>query len=193
MVEYNEAIHKYLSSLNPVSKKNAELLLGHSEIIHVKGNTAIVDFRVKPEYIYLLTKGVVRSFVLLECGKEVTKSIFTPIDLFSSFTALRNQTASEFCYQALTDCELVAINFLKFKSISNINIEMLQLYVGYLEYVFSVNEARHLEAVSKNGKERYLTLRERIPNIDNLIPQYQIAAYLNITPVQLSRIRSQLK
>jgi hypothetical protein len=43
-----------------------------------------------------------------------------------------------------------------------------------------------------NATERYLSLRKQIPNIDNLIPQYQIATYLSITPVQLSRIRNNL-
>ena len=192
MIEYNEDIHKYLNSLNPISKKNVELLLGQSEIIHVKANTAIVDFGDKPESVFMLTKGVVRSFILLESGKEVTKTLFTPIDLFSSFTSLLNQTSSKFCYQALTDCEILVINFLKFREISNKNMDLLKLYVGYLEKVFSINEEKHLEILSKGAKERYLGLRERIPNIDNLVPQYQIAAYLNITPVQLSRIRSQL-
>lgn len=193
MIEYNEDIHKYLNSLNPISKKNVELLLGQSEIIHVKANTAIVDFGDKPEYIYMLVKGVVRSFILLESGKEVTKTLFTPIDLFSSFTSLLNHTASNFCYQALTDCEVLVINFLKFREIGDKNMDILKLYVGYLEHVFSINEERHLEVLSKGAKERYLTLRDRIPNIDNLVPQYQIASYLNISPVQLSRIRSQLK
>lgn len=192
MIEYNESIHKYLNSLNQVSKKNVEFLLRQSEILHVKANSAIVNFGEKPENIYLLTKGVVRSFILLESGKEVNKTLFTPIDMFSSFTALLNQTASKFCYQALTDCEVVVFNFSKFREISNKNMEMLKLYTGYLEHVFSINEEKHLEVLSKDAKERYLTLRERIADIDNLIPQYQIAAYLNITPVQLSRIRSQL-
>ncbi len=93
----------------------------------------------------------------------------------------------------MTDCNLVVINFLKFKEISNKNIEILKLYVGYLEHLYSKNEEKHLDALSKDAKERYLYLRQRIPNIDNLIPQYQIAAYLNITPVQLSRVRSDLK
>jgi len=193
MIEYNEAIHKYLNSLNPVSKKNVEFLLGQSELVKFKANSAIVDFGDKPEKVYMLTKGVVRSFILLENGKEVTKTLFTPIDLFSSFTALLNQKASEFCYQALTDCEVLAINFIKLKEISNKNIDVLKLYVGYLENVFSINEEKHLEVLSKDAKERYVMLQERIPDIDNLIPQYQIAAYLNVTPVQLSRIRSQLK
>ena len=193
MVEYNEAIHDYLNSLNPISKKNMELLLGQSEMLHFTANSAIVNFNDKPENIYLLAKGVVRSYILLESGKEVTKTLFTQLDLFSSFTSLLNQSASNFCYQTLTDCDVLAINFVKFKEMANNNIEILKLYTGYLEKVFSINEEKHLEVLSKDAKARYLSLRDRIPNVDNLIPQYQIASFLNITPVQLSRIRSQLK
>jgi hypothetical protein len=72
-------------------------------------------------------------------------------------------------------------------------MDVLKLYVGYLEHVFSINEDRHLKILSKDAKERYLDLKKNIPDIDDLIPQYQIAAYLNITPVQLSRIRSTFK
>jgi hypothetical protein len=40
-----------------------------------------------------------------------------------------------------------------------------------------------------NSTERYIKLKKEIPDIENLIPQYHIASYLNITPTQLSRIR----
>jgi hypothetical protein len=43
-----------------------------------------------------------------------------------------------------------------------------------------------------NGTERYLKLKKQISGIENLIPQYHIASFLNITPVQLSRIRKDL-
>ena len=43
-----------------------------------------------------------------------------------------------------------------------------------------------------NESERYEILKKRIPDIDNLIPQDQIASYLNITPVQLSRLRREM-
>jgi len=33
-----------------------------------------------------------------------------------------------------------------------------------------------------DATQRYLKLRTQIPNIDDLIPQYQIASYLSITP-----------
>ncbi len=48
------------------------------------------------------------------------------------------------------------------------------------------------ELSSLNATERYVKLKKEIPDIDNLIQQYHIASYLNITPVQLSRIRKEL-
>ena len=44
-----------------------------------------------------------------------------------------------------------------------------------------------------NALERYLCLKKEIPNIENLIQLNQIANYLNITPVQFSRIRKNIK
>jgi len=70
--------------------------------------------------------------------------------------------------------------------------DILKFHLGYLEYVICQNDVRHKELLSMNATERYLSLRKQIPNIDNLIPQYQIATYLSITPVQLSRIRNNL-
>jgi hypothetical protein len=44
-----------------------------------------------------------------------------------------------------------------------------------------------------DAKAQYLALLKKMPNIEELIPQYQIASYLSITPVQLSRIRRKIK
>ena len=44
-----------------------------------------------------------------------------------------------------------------------------------------------------DATQRYLKLCKKIPDIESLIPQYQIASYLGITPVQLSRIRKKMK
>jgi hypothetical protein len=50
-------------------------------------------------------------------------------------------------------------------------------------------EKRLVELISQNAKERYSALQKQIPEVDELIPQFHIASYLGITPVQLSRIR----
>ena len=66
------------------------------------------------------------------------------------------------------------------------------LHSQALERSFIRTEERIYELSVLNSTERYLKLKKDIPNIDNLITQYHIAAYLNITPVQLSRIRKKL-
>ncbi|MBL4904660.1 MAG: hypothetical protein JKZ00_01235 [Flavobacteriaceae bacterium] len=53
-------------------------------------------------------------------------------------------------------------------------------------------EKRITELSTLDATARYLKLKNDIPDIDNLIQQYHIAAYLNITPVQLSRIRKEI-
>jgi len=61
-----------------------------------------------------------------------------------------------------------------------------------LEQVFISYEERNLDLMTLNATESYIKLRKQIPDIDSLIPQYQIASYLSISPVQLSRIRKKL-
>ena len=183
----------FIKSIYPLSKDDFELLLSHSKAKQLPSKTTLVKLGDKPDTMYLLVKGIVRSFFLLENGKEITKTLFSDMELCSSLSALINKEPSKIIYETLTECTLLELNFYKFKKLCVKNIELMSLYVNYLERQFMKNEKKHLEMLSKDAKERYLLLREKFQNIDNLIPQYQIASYLNITPVQLSRIRSQLK
>ena len=60
------------------------------------------------------------------------------------------------------------------------------------EIFYASLENRTIELATLTAKDRYIKLKNRIPNIDNLIPQYHIASHLGITPIQLSRIRRDL-
>ena len=74
----------------------------------------------------------------------------------------------------------------------NSNQEILQLYNNLLELIFIKLEDRFYELSTLNATELYLKFKKYNPGIENLIPLYHIASYLNITPVQLSRIRADL-
>ena len=122
----------------------------------------------------------------------LSKSIFVPKIILASFRALITQTPSECVYETLTDCEIYEVDYTKYKSLCDSNTEILSFHSSFLEKLLCQHDAKHIELLTMDAKERYLKLRKVIPNIDNLIPQYQIAKYLSITPVQLSRIRAKL-
>lgn len=192
MVDYYEDNFDFLKSFYPISRKIYDQLLSITEFKQIKPNTRLVNHGEVPQKLYLLNKGVSRVVFISESGKELTKNLFTPIDFFASFTALLEQIPSDLIYETLTPCDIFEIDHKAFANLCNTNVEVLKFYTRFLESLFKVGEINHLEVASLDAKQRYLKLRKLIPEIDNLIPQYQIASYLNITPVQLSRIRGKL-
>ena len=112
-----------------------------------------------------------------------------PLSFVGSFTSIIKKQPSKLTYEALTDCKLYEIDFNKIVDLCEHDIQISNLYNKILEKIFMSYEERQLELISMDAKQRYLQLLKRLPNIDSMIPQYQIASYLGITPVQLSRIR----
>ncbi|WP_298897330.1 Crp/Fnr family transcriptional regulator [uncultured Psychroserpens sp.] len=192
MIDYYDVNFNFMCSLSPLSKKTYDKLYAIAELKEFKSGSKLVEIGEVSKKLYLINKGVLRSYLIMENGKELTKSLFTPIEFFASFTSMLTNKPSEFIYETLTDCHIYEINYKAFISLCDTNAEVLKFYTRYLEFLFMAGEGIFIEISSMNAKERYLKLKELIPNIDQLIPQYQIASYLNITPVQLSRIRSKL-
>jgi CRP-like cAMP-binding protein len=61
-----------------------------------------------------------------------------------------------------------------------------------LQNAFIAHQQRIIANMSKTAEERYLEFIERYPQLEQRVPQHQIASYLGITPESLSRIRKQL-
>ncbi|MCK8481220.1 Crp/Fnr family transcriptional regulator [Psychroserpens algicola] len=192
MIDYYEVNYDLMCSFYPLSRKVYDKLFAIAELKEIKAGTKLVSIGEVSRKLFLINKGVLRSYLMMENGKEITKTLFTPIEFFASFTSMLTNTPSEFTYETLTDCHIYEINYEAFVELCNTNTEVLKFYSRYLEFLFIEGESAFIAISSMNAKQRYLKLKERIPNIENLIPQYQIASYLNITPVQLSRIRSKL-
>lgn len=146
-----------------------------------------------PSKLYLLISGVMRCYVISESGKEFNKRFFFPMNFAGSLTALIKNAPSEIVYETITECSLYEIDYKKLKAMCETDIVISNLYTSILEKVFMRYEKRQIDLISLNASQRYLKLKKDIPNIDKLVPQYHIASYLSITPVQLSRIRKKLK
>jgi CRP-like cAMP-binding protein len=183
----------FLKSKFHVTKTTYKVLQDLAKKKELKSGQSIVEQGNKSNKVSFLTSGLMRAYSTLETGKEITKNIFVPISFVGPFSSILKDEPSLFCYEALVDSTIFEIDFHIFIKISKDNIDISNLYNRILEYVFIMYEAKQLETVAYDATQRYLDLKRRIPNIENLIPQYQIASYLNISPVQLSRIRKALK
>ena len=84
------------------------------------------------------------------------------------------------------------VDYKKFMDLCKENSGINTLYSKVLEAVYMKYENRLMDLIALDAKGRYLELRKQVPMVETLIPQYHIASYLGITPVQLSRIRKKL-
>ncbi|PWH82454.1 hypothetical protein DIS18_09370 [Algibacter marinivivus] len=146
-----------------------------------------------PNKIYMLVSGMMRAYLSSENGKEFNKNFFMPFSFVGALTALIQKQPSKLTYETLTKCNVYEVSFTDIIDLCKEDINISNLYNRILEHVYIRYEERQLELISMDAKDRYLTLKKKIPTIDELIPQYQIASYLSITPVQLSRIRRRIK
>ena len=140
----------------------------------------------------MLVEGLMRVYLPMESGKEFNKNFFMPMSFVGSYSALIKNEPSKLIYETLTECKVYEIDFNELVKLCKLDIVISNLYNRIVEQVFIKYEERHLQLISLDAKQRYLELRTQIPDIDLLIPQYHIASYLSITPVQLSRIRKSL-
>ena len=183
---------EYLNSLVDLSEETFNKLNSLAKFKRIKANTVLNRIGETPTKYYFLVSGLISAHLDSESGKVFTKKIFSPVSFVASFTALINKEPSKLTYETLTDCKIYEFDYRKMMELCKSDITISLLYARILEQVFIGYEKRSLELMSMDATQRYLKLRKQIPNIDDLIAQFQIASYLSITPVQLSRIRKKL-
>lgn len=175
--------------------KNADdiqLIKSISEKLVFPKNKIIRKAGEYEKYIHILTQGYALSFIIDENDKQFVKNLFTPVASVSSFMALLNNKPSELNYKCITDCIVYKISFDEFKALTKKHHSISIFYNKALEYEFVQHYNRVMDLSLLDSTERYLKLKKEIPRVDQIFPQHFIASYLNVTAVQLSRIRKKL-
>lgn len=182
----------FISEFTDLPKKSTDKLIELVSVKKLKKKDTIAAIGEVPKNFFILKSGVVRSFYKDEKGKEYIRNLFTPIKATGALAALVLDKPSRLTYDCLTDCEVYVLNFKAFKELTIQDKGIANLYARVLETIFIVLESKIYDLSVLNATERYIKLKKQSSNIENLIPQYHIASFLNITPVQLSRIRKEI-
>ncbi|WP_439132669.1 Crp/Fnr family transcriptional regulator [Polaribacter sp.] len=186
------SLQEFTDKFKECPAESVEALVSLATEIAFNKNDFIVKAGEISKDFYIIKSGVVRSFHSDEKGREYTRTIFTTGRTTGALSSLISGMPSKLSYECLADCILYKFDYLKFKELTNKDEHILKVYTQLLEQIFLVMETRIYELSVLNATERYLKLKKEIPDIETLIPQYHIASYLNVSAVQLSRIRKEI-
>tara|TARA_R110002074_G_scaffold21547_1_gene66802 strand:+ start:334 stop:909 length:576 start_codon:yes stop_codon:yes gene_type:complete len=183
----------YINTISPIKEDTFDELQKSFKLLLLKKNEFFVKEGNYAQQIGFLKKGVVRAFFLNEEGKEYSKQFFVAPSIIGAYTSLLTKQPTKIAQQALTDCEILVVNFKKLEKRYDKYHDLERLGRKIAEFYFLEKEQKEIEMALLDADKRYLIMRKRFPNIESIIPQYHIASYLGISPTQLSRIRRKLK
>jgi CRP-like cAMP-binding protein len=143
--------------------------------------------------LYFLHSGLVRYVSVSNEGKEFTQTFAKSPRIIGSTKAMVTETRVLFGIQALEDCMISSYPWQAFYAQMRHDVGFLECYAKFLEGIFLIKEERENAFVKHSAERRYLDFCAAYPELKSTIPQQQIASYIGITPVALSRIRQKLK
>lgn len=144
------------------------------------------DSKIK---FYFVVKGLLRSYVIDEKGKEHT-FMFAPENWFigDSFAFVKKQPTKIFI-DALEDSEVVVYQSSKISEDTVLTTSEYKSEMNKLLNRVGVLQERILMQLSTSALTRYQHFAKTYPQILERVPQKMIATYLGITPEALSKVR----
>lgn len=138
-------------------------------------------------YLYVIQTGVLKGFYSDEDGKDFIKSFLFSGDVIASMAALQGGKAS-FNLQVLQPCEVIRVAYEDIERQAAQDLASANHMIKILMAFAMKKEQREYELLCLSAQQRYQALLARKPDIYDFVTQGDIAKYLGITPVALSRI-----
>ncbi len=137
----------------------------------------------------LVVRGLLRYFYLSADGRDFTRAFQHEGQFVASMTALLSGEPSVYFIQALEETELVTLEHRDWVTLQESHVVWSHINKRLLESSVLRAEKRERSLILDSAETRYQKLLEEFPRIEQRVTQHDIASYLGITPVFLSRIR----
>ena len=152
------------------------------------------DFFLKEKLISksmgFVVSGILREFYTDKVGREYNKSFCLPGCFTGSYYDLSSGKPSVVSIQAMTDAKILVMSYAEYKRLMSKDMFWLKVAYSYAHNLLMSKIEKEFQLLTLSAAERYDLLLSTNKELIQLIPDYHIASYLGITPISLSRIRS---
>lgn len=151
--------------------------LNASEVLTRQGKQQI--------YGYLVDRGILRAMHYSEDGSESCKEYYFKNELSFLYAPWIESSVADFQIEALTDVMIIKIPLAIFN-----DIQCQYAKIKLLEQQLLYKEAKEKFFLLHTPQQRYHYMLEHFPQWISQLNNQQLAAYIGVSPVSLSRIKS---
>lgn len=142
-----------------------------------------------PKKVGFMAEGWLRYFHTDAEGREYIRYFCNGGNFVSSQSALIQGESSEFSIQAIEDSVLLVFAYADWLALMESHPAWGIIHKAVLDRALIAAERRERSLMLEDATTRYLAFLDEYPGVELHVKQYDIAGYLGISPVTLSRIR----
>lgn len=165
------------------------LILEYGTLRNYKKGEEFIILGSVGKYIGLIKSGSVKYVAYTSDYDEKIVGLETVGGFAASWPFCLNNIPSLVSIIANTDSEIYCLPVSILKDLTNKSLELERQVAQSTEQVFYTAYQRLISFYIKSPKERYEEMLEKCPRIFEIFDLKDIASYLNITPVHLSRLK----
>lgn len=188
---HNDDIINSLKQLTGFTDSELKIVLKYFETKSIKKKTTLLHAGKIANEVYFLSRGCIRLFCLKD-GKEITTYFFTENMFAGTYDSFISRRPCLYSIETLEDCFLHSLSYEALQELYLVFPKMNEFVRKSIEERFVILHDLFTSYILNSPEERYISLLNDRPGLLNRIPQHQIASFLGITPVSLSRIRNRL-
>lgn len=190
--EYPALLQAALSQIAIIDPDEWDALLAEITFHTYAAKGVIFSCDDMPSKIYFVIEGIGRYFYIDREGIERNKSLVRRGGAFASVSTIAENLPSPFFAQAITPCTVGAIEYNTLVNLSESSLSLNRFLRKLFERLVLKKEKREASFLLMSATERYHAFLSEFDGESHLIPLRQVAMYLGITDVTLSRIRKEM-
>lgn len=185
----NSPLVTFLNNVHPLSKGAVNYIQKHEETLNLKKGSYLLKAGDIPDKLYLITKGVLRGF-MIDDDKEITTWINEENEIVGSIRSLGlPELVSEENIEVVESAQVIGLSYRCVEYLYEYHPEMNVVARIILEQCYRDAEERAFLCRIPSAEKKYQRFLKTKPGLFNRISLKCIASYLSITQETLSRIR----
>ncbi|MEY4766595.1 MAG: hypothetical protein RI907_3268 [Pseudomonadota bacterium] len=165
----------------------------HMQLVKLDKGQALFHIDQPHPYVHVLRRGCVKTVYLDAQGQEWVQDFFDEGAFLCSLTSLQPGGVASYGCVALEACEVERIDYAWLESVAYDHpLWQRALLQGWKDYA-TRREVRERGLLTLSPAQRYQSFLAHRPGLAARLSQHDLARYLGITPVSLSRIRGRLR
>ena len=162
-----------------------------SELSFERGNV-VFSQGSEDDNFYVVKHGLLKVFYTTADGKEFIKSFIDKEGFIASISAIMKSGKCPYSVVALEESSVLCIPGDFMVNMQDKCIEELEFINKILISVALKKEKREFDFLCLSAEERYIKFMREYKHLESRLNQYDIARYLGITNVALSRIKKRV-